>query len=504
MYIVNQKHDKPTKSRHKKLLADPDVKRWYQNIARGSTMTADVRLRRLGVYCERTKTTPKEFAQIGISNVKDVEDALLDYVYYLEKSGYAPSYIEDILKALRSWLSFNYVKLMRKIKIKDADIPTTLENEEIPTKAKLREVLDSASARERVIISFVAFAGLRPQVLGKYDSSDGLKLSDIKDLEIKANGADIAFTSIPARIMVRPNLSKTGNQYFTYLPDVGCRFLQGYVRERIANGERIDKDSPVITILKGYQIDRTKKGTRQQQQRETFFLATNTISNNIRAAFGIIIKERPYVLRAYFDTQLLLAESKGNITHAYRQFFMGHKGDIEAKYTTNKHKLPEHLITDMKEAYERSQSFIVPFERNGETADEKSKKELFLEMWQEQAKLYGIDPMKIKIEKQRTDAPNSDDDEKNDDNENEDDTTAEQKNQKTTADIEIDAIKTAIQNTINKNKSNSENSSDREYEGKIVSGETELLPYIEKGWNIVKELSNGKIVIRRDRVTASG
>ena len=70
--------------------------------------------------------------------------------------------------------------------------------------------------------------------------------------------------------------------------------------------------------------------------------------------------------------------------------------------------------------------------------------------------------------------------------------------------MEIDAIKTAIQNTINKNKSNSENSSDKEYEGKIVSGEAELLPYIEKGWNIVKELSNGKIVIRRDRVTASG
>ena len=488
MYIVNQTHDKPTKSRHKKLLADPDVTRWYQNIARGSTMTADVRLRRLGVYCERTKTTPKELAQMGIDSVKNVEDALLDYVSFLERSQYAPSYIEDILKALRSWLSFNYVRLMRKIKIKNADIPTTLENEEIPSKSKLREILDSASTRQRVMVSLVAFAGLRPQVLGKYDSSDGLKLSDIKDLEIKPNGTDIVFANIPARIMVRPNLSKTGNQYFTYFPDAGCRFLRGYIRERIANGEKINKDSPVITILKGYKIDRTKKGTKQQQQRETFFLATNTISNNIRAAFGIIIKERPYVLRAYFDTQLLLAESKGNITHAYRQFFMGHKGDIEAKYTTNKHKLPEHLITDMKEAYERSQSFLTPFESNGETADEKSKKELFLEMWQEQAKLYGIDPMKMKIEKQRTDAPDNDD------------TITE----KTTTDMEIDAIKTAIQNTINKNKDNSENNSDKEYEGKIVSGEAELLSYIEEGWNIVKELSNGKIVIRRDRVTASG
>ena len=132
MQIVNQTHSKPTKSRHKKLLVDPDVKRWYQNIARGSTMTADVRLRRLGVYCERTNTTPKELAQIGIDSVKKVEDALLDYVSFLEKSGYAPSYIEDILKALRSWLSFNYIRLMRKIKIKNADIPITLEYSVLP------------------------------------------------------------------------------------------------------------------------------------------------------------------------------------------------------------------------------------------------------------------------------------------------------------------------------------------------------------------------------------
>jgi len=73
LQIVNQTHSKPTKSRHKKLLVDPDVKRWYQNIARGSTMTDDVRLRRLGVYCERTDTTPKELAQIGIDIIRKVD-----------------------------------------------------------------------------------------------------------------------------------------------------------------------------------------------------------------------------------------------------------------------------------------------------------------------------------------------------------------------------------------------------------------------------------------------
>ena len=40
------------KARHKQLLNDPDVRRWYSNIARESKLTADVRLRRLGRFCE--------------------------------------------------------------------------------------------------------------------------------------------------------------------------------------------------------------------------------------------------------------------------------------------------------------------------------------------------------------------------------------------------------------------------------------------------------------------
>jgi hypothetical protein len=64
------------------------------------------------------------------------------------------------------------------------------------------------------------------------------------------------------------------------------------------------------------------------------------------------------VLRAYFDTQLMLAESKGLVLRDYRQFWMGHKGDIEARYTTNKRRLPESVVEDMREAYRRSQVFL--------------------------------------------------------------------------------------------------------------------------------------------------
>ena len=37
---------------------DPSVRRWYDNLARGSEITADVYLRRLGSFCEQNQLTP--------------------------------------------------------------------------------------------------------------------------------------------------------------------------------------------------------------------------------------------------------------------------------------------------------------------------------------------------------------------------------------------------------------------------------------------------------------
>ena len=63
-------------------------------------------------------------------------------------------------------------------------------------------------------------------------------------------------------------------------------------------------------------------------------------------------------MRAYFDTQLLMAESRGKIAHDFRVFFMGHKGSMEAKYTTNKGMLPVAMIEEMKQAFRRSEEFL--------------------------------------------------------------------------------------------------------------------------------------------------
>jgi hypothetical protein len=77
------------------------------------------------------------------------------------------------------------------------------------------------------------------------------------------------------------------------------------------------------------------------------------------------------VLRSYFDTQLMLAESKGLVLRDYRKFWMGQKGNIENRYTTNKAMLPEDVIEDMREAYTRSQEYLQA--TKPETTEEKLK-----------------------------------------------------------------------------------------------------------------------------------
>jgi len=55
---------------------------------------------------------------------------------------------------------------------------------------------------------------------------------------------------------------------------------------------------------------------------------------------------------------MIIAESKGKISHPYLQFLMGYKGDIEARYSTNKGILPPDMSEDMRNAYKACEPFL--------------------------------------------------------------------------------------------------------------------------------------------------
>jgi hypothetical protein len=47
------------------LLEDPDVRRWYDNLARGSWVTADVYLRRLSGFAVNQKIEPRKLLSLS-------------------------------------------------------------------------------------------------------------------------------------------------------------------------------------------------------------------------------------------------------------------------------------------------------------------------------------------------------------------------------------------------------------------------------------------------------
>ncbi|MEM3565937.1 MAG: site-specific integrase [Candidatus Bathyarchaeia archaeon] len=326
------------KAVYARLLEDEDVRRWYENVARGSRVTADVYLRRLGWACRHLNLKPKDLLK---KSEKELAMILADLVSYLEREGKAGSYIKSCVKAVKSWLSFNMVEVRARIKIKDADDTPTLREERVPTQQELRKIFMCGDLRARCACVLLAHSGLRIETLGNYEGTDGLRVKDFPEMKIEKG--EVIFEKIPTMVVVRRELSKGGHQYFTFLSEEGCEYLKDYLESRLKEGEKLVPNSPILT---------------PKAAPKPFIRSTNIgdiIRNAIRKAG---FRWRPYVLRAYFDTQLMLAESKGLVLRDYRQFWMGHKGDIENRYTTNKCKLPENVIEDMREAYKRSQEYL--------------------------------------------------------------------------------------------------------------------------------------------------
>jgi len=111
------------------------------------------------------------------------------------------------------------------------------------------------------------------------------------------------------------------------------------------------------------------------------FLRTALVTRDIREAIrGSGFNCRPYVLRSYCDTALDIAESKGMISHPWRMFFMGHKGDIEARYSTNKTRLPPAMVEEMREAYRKASNLMQTISADSPSEDQMKKavKEQFL------------------------------------------------------------------------------------------------------------------------------
>lgn len=355
---ISRKNQKGERITHFDMLKDEDVNRWYENIKAGSGLTAGVYLRGLGFYCAEMKTTPNRILE-DAKEIKPLQDQFMDFVRMMEKRGKKGTYISRYKKVLHSWTKHNGLEFRTIAKIRNENISELTQNETVPSQDELGKILRHAGLRAKVEISLMAFSGLRPRSISNDIGSDCLKISDISELRIE--DGKIAFEKEPIRINVRSTLNKGEKHgYTTFIGPEGVTYLKEYLEYRISENEELTSESPVL------QYDRNV--TRQHDYIPTFYIEREIREAIIDAGFfrlkknskGNDIKsptKRPYVLRAYFATGMDISEQKGFVSHPWRQYWMGHKGDMEARYSTNK-KLRDTEIEEMRGAYSKCLAYL--------------------------------------------------------------------------------------------------------------------------------------------------
>lgn len=338
--VFRKKDEENREGKYQEFYQMDEVNRWYLNMRARSPISADIRRRSLALYCELNGITPTDILKQAEDNT--LKKHFQDFVSRMMDQGHKGAYVVKFKYVLMSWLKFNDTDYRIGINVPNENINETTENERVPTPEEVAKMIRKTTSRGRVSISLMAFSGLRPEVLGNYEGDDGLTLGDIEDLDIDA----LEFKAVPAKINVRVNLSKARFKYFSFLGDEGCRYLIDYLQERKKAGEDLTPESPLLVP------DSSNRSTKWKYLRT--MLVTREIRTAIRSAG---LNMRPYILRAYFATALDIAESKGLISHPWRQFFMGHRGDIEAVYSTNKRPLPGK-VEEMRMAYTRASQFF--------------------------------------------------------------------------------------------------------------------------------------------------
>ena len=332
---------------------------WYHNLLQGSKNTANVYARGLGLYCELNHITPEKILEDAESG--KLRDDFVNFVRMMEKGDYEGSYIARFKRVLNSFCTWKGMKgVMQGIKIKDANLSKTVANESPPTQEEVAMMLRRGPIRTRAMIALAAFSGIRPEVMGNVDGSDGLRIGDIKDLKIKDN--EVVFEKLPAVIVVRPQLSKTRKRYLTLIPPEGAKYITDYLNWRKKRGGVLDENSLVI-----------RADDRANYLQHGGILTTNIIRKRLKETIVAAgFEYRPYVFRSYFASALDMCENKRIISHSWFQYWMGHKGDMSARYSTEK-LLRTGVVEEMRGKFKECCKYIET-EQRGDDGSAQLKK----------------------------------------------------------------------------------------------------------------------------------
>ena len=331
---------------------DPKVKRWYDTIALRSRVTADMYAGSLARLFESIGLTAEEAVAEASTHPDEFAARMVRYATDKRDAGILDSTVAKSLNGIRSYLKHRGVGFSSWPELRPIQ-GASLEKERVPRPEELGTILEHLNLRGRCVALLMAHAGLRPGVLGSYKATSGLTLDALIDLDIST----LTFKSVPFVIRVPADLSKTRVAYTTFGTEQLGRVLIAYLTERRADGEELTGKSPVIA----HSPDVRGVAVRSVATTGSRFMTTGAIMRDVRDAIEKCrpdgVTWRPYVLRAYCSTRLLLAEGDGRISRDLREAILGHSGGVASRYNVGK-RWGEELLTEARHEYERASEFL--------------------------------------------------------------------------------------------------------------------------------------------------
>lgn len=330
----------------------------------GSKSTFETYSLRLGRFLKWAELSPDEFVAAVESGEVYPPEILNDFFDGISD---APKSLKTYAAAVKKLLKTNLSRSSKRgIDWDDLALPKmrTVETDKAPTREVIKRTLaESRGARDRVF-PLIALAS-------------GMRIGSIAQLTV----GEVDLEKFPdvAVIRVKPDIAKGEVGYVTFLTKEAKTALTEYLDQRRRGGEDIGDGSPVVaTPAGGFYSDPGTLSERWSRMLDRAGLGEKGRRNRVYHF---------HTLRKFFRTAL----ERAGVSKSFRERLLGHSGEyLDASYFDPAF---EELLVNYRTA--TAELTIYAPEVNGKVAMEAA-----LASMQATARLYGIDPMKIRIAKE--------------------------------------------------------------------------------------------------------
>ena len=326
----------------------------------------------------------------------------------------------------------------------------------IPTQDEFDKMLRYAEcARDRFLLGFLRYTGAR---IGAIDDPYPMRLSFILDLDFAALArGEISFKhSVSCAVLIYGDI-KAGeivrhkDTYVGFMLSHAMQLLREYLEERIREGEKLDANSYLFTA------ERSDAGAYLQHRRLTTVIAE--ISK--KAGFTTERDDKKEAKFTAHSLRRLFYNTLQGLEDVDREALQGHIRGIRARYHASVDEMSK-VIEYLRGRYEFGMRALVSV-----TSPEEQRKRSVIDY----ARMQGL--AEDEINKVQKDLGLS--------------ATVEELRNALTQVLSLRSKQKEARTATNGGKA---------YEAKVID-ESELVSHVEDGWEIMRELADKKIVIRR-------